>query len=75
MTVATEYEYRPKRQAVGRAGHEGLVRNKRQPVCLSTRLQWMQTGGAVCSQQFSRQGLAFPRVWEICLKEKIVVKD
>lgn len=74
MTVATECKYQV-RKAVGRAGQEGLKQNKRQSVCLYTRLPWMQTGGAMCSQQSCRQGLALPRVEGIRFKEKIVIKD
>jgi len=73
MTVATKYKQQVKK-AVGRAGHDSLIRNKRKLVCLYTRLQWMQTEGAVCSQQpSSGQGLAFPRVErDAFLREKIL---
>lgn len=67
MTVATECKYQVKK-AMGRAGHEGLMQNKRR-VCLCTRLQWMQTGGARCSQQSFRQGFALPRVGGNVLRE------
>lgn len=74
MTVAAECKYQVKK-AVGRAGQEGPMQKKRQSVCLYKRLQWMQTGGAVCSQQSCRKGLTLPGVGGICLEEKIVVKD
>lgn len=72
MTIATEHKQQVKK-TVGRAGHEGLIRNKRQPVCLCTRLQWMHSGGTLCSQRLCpRQGLAFPRVRKTYLKEQML---
>lgn len=60
MAVATEYKQQVKK-AVGRAGHGDLPGNERRAVCGYARLQWMHTGGAVCSPQPpSRQRLEFP---------------